>query len=65
LTPSLVWGVAREAAVLVIWGALAGLAIAVGGGRLASPYLFGVVQFDPGVLLASAGALCERTKSEV
>jgi ABC-type antimicrobial peptide transport system permease subunit len=50
-------GVAREAAVLVIWGGLAGLAIAIGGGRLASPYLFGVAQFDPGVLLASAGAL--------
>jgi len=49
--------VAREAAVLVVWGALAGLAIALVGGRLASPYLFGVAQFDPGVLVASAGAL--------
>jgi predicted permease len=54
---AVLWGVAREAAVLVIWGALAGLAIALVGGRLASPYLFGVAQFDPGVLVASAGAL--------
>jgi putative ABC transport system permease protein len=54
---AVLWGVAREAAVLVMWGGLAGLAIAFVGGRLASPYLFGVAQFDPGVLLASAGAL--------
>jgi len=54
---AVLWGVAREAAVLVIWGGLAGLAIAIGGGRLASPYLFGVAQFDLGVLFASAGAL--------
>jgi predicted permease len=54
---AVLWGVAREAALLVGWGALAGLAVALVGGRLASPYLFGVAQFDPGVLLASAGAL--------
>jgi len=54
---AVLWGVAREAAVLVIGGMLAGLTMAMVGGRLASPYLFGVTQFDPGVVFASAAAL--------
>ena len=51
------WCVVREAAALVIAGAIAGTVMAMLAGRLAAPYLFGVSQFDPRVLLASAAAL--------
>jgi putative ABC transport system permease protein len=54
---AVLWGVAREAGLLVVAGAIAGIAIAVIAGRLAAPYLFGVSQFDVVVFLASAGAL--------
>ncbi len=54
---AVLWCVVREAAALVIAGAMTGTVMAMVAGRLASPYLFGVSQFDPRVLLASAAAL--------
>ena len=54
---AVLWCVVREASVLVVAGAIAGTAMAMIAGRLAAPYLFGVSQFDPGVLAASAAAL--------
>ena len=51
------WCVVREVAVLVLVGAIAGIAMATLAGRLASPYLFGVSPFDPEGLLASTAAL--------
>jgi len=55
--PAVLWCVVREAAALVAAGAVAGAALAMLAGRLASPYMFGVSTFDAAVLAVASAAL--------
>jgi ABC-type antimicrobial peptide transport system permease subunit len=56
-TRSVVWLVAADALVLVLSGAVAGVAFAAGIGSLLARFLFGVSPFDPATFGASLAAM--------